>query len=663
MKYIIKRDGSKELFNPKKILNAISKAMKSVDKYDESKVHEITKKVVSQLKEPVSVEEVQDLIIKTLKKEGLKDVALAYQSYREMRALVREVVNPRLGYKDKLKLDANSLILLESRYLLKNEFGVVIETPKQMFRRVAKHVAKAESFYGGDPIAMEEEFFNIMTNLEFLPNSPTLMNAGTPLGQLSACYVLPINDSLISIFDTLKYTALIHQSGGGVGINFSNLRPKGDFVKSTSGVASGPVSFMKIFNTSTDIIKQGGKRRGANMGILNYNHPDIFEFINAKQKGGFENFNLSVSVSNSFMRKVLSGEDFYLINPRNNSKVKKVNARELFNEIVYNAWSTGDPGLIFIDEINKRHPLPEKIEATNPCGEQPLLSYESCNLGSINLSKFVENETINWHKLERVVRLAIRFLDDVIDVNKFPLKQIAEKTLSNRKIGLGVMGFADMLIKLNIPYDSKDALKLAGRLMKFIHKIARNESFLLGKERGSFPNFKKSSLKKYKYMRNATTTTIAPTGSISIIAGCSSGIEPLFAISYVREAIGRKLFFVNDYFRIYSIKHGFYSKSLMKKIAKYGSIQNLDVPKDAKELFKTALDISPEWHVRMQAEFQKYVDNAVSKTVNFPKNASLDDVANVFLLAYKLKCKGITVYRYGSKKGQVLHFCSGNLCD
>jgi len=446
-----------------------------------------------------------------------------------------------------------------------------------------------------------------------------------------------------------------HNSGGGTGFSFSQLRPKGDVVRSTGGIASGPVSFMRVFDVATDVIKQGGKRRGANMGLMNAEHPDIQEFIRAKEGGGFTNFNTSVAVTDEFMQAVERNEKYELINPRTKKPVKKINAREVFNEIITYAWKTGDPGIVFMDEINRLNPIPAigKIEATNPCGEQPLLPYDSCNLGSINVSKFVKNGEIDWERLRGVVWDSVRFLDDVIDVNRYPLPEIEKMTKANRKIGLGVMGFAELLIKLGIAYDSKDALSMAEKLMQFITNEARQCSIKLGLERGSFPNFELSNWSTYDAMRNATVTTIAPTGTISIIAECSSGIEPVFAVAFVRNVMGGMLE-INKLFEEIAKERGFYSKELITEIIKCGSVQDIDaIPADVKRTFVTALDISPDWHVRMQAAFQKYTDNATSKTVNLSGDATWEDVKKVFLLAYELKCKGITVYRYGSKE-QVL---------
>jgi len=528
-------------------------------------------------------------------------------------------------------LSKNALRVLEKRYLLKDEKGRIIETPDQMFKRVAKYISKGNK-------KLENEFYQVIKNLEFLPNSPTLMNSGTKIGQLSACFVLPIEDSLESIFSTLKSAALIHQSGGGTGFNFSRIRSKGDIVKSTKGAASGPLSFMEVYDKTTYVIRQGGKRRGANIGILNIDHPDIVDFIKSKEKeGSFANFNISVALTDKFMKALEQNKQFELINPRTKKTVKKINAKKLFDILVEMAWKTGDPGIIFIDEINKKNPLKSigKIESTNPCGEVPLLSYESCNLGSINLTKFVSHGKIDYNKLKKVIYTAVNFLDNVIDVNKYPLPEIEKITKANRKIGLGVMGFADMLIMLGVRYDSNKALKIADELMKFISETAVKASVEIAKKKGSFPNFKKSEwAKKCKSIRNATLTSIAPTGSISIIADCSSGIEPLFATKFARLSLGKKFL---------------YEHPLLKKYDK--------------KLFVTAHNIAPEQHVKMQSVFQKYTDNGVSKTVNLKKNASKQDVKKIFLLAYKLKCKGITVYREASKKQQVLNIGKCKICD
>jgi ribonucleoside-diphosphate reductase alpha chain len=591
-----------------------------------------------------------------------------------------------------MNISVNALKVLQARYLLKNEQGNIIETPEEMFRRVAKTIASAEKIYGGKPEEWEEKFYEIMTDFRFLPNSPTLMNAGKDLGQLAACFVLPVGDSMSSIFDTLKNAALILQSGGGTGFSFSRLRPKADIVRSTGGIASGPVSFMRIYNTATEVIKQGGARRGANMGVLRIDHPDILDFTMIKRsEGELTNFNISVAVTDAFMDALKKDEEYELINPRSGDVVGRLKAKVIFDEIVASAWETGDPGIIFIDRINKANPTPHigNMESTNPCGEQPLLPYEACILGSLNLSKYVKrpfiaghlspplnspltkggsrggeqpmtNDKIDWDSLTRDIKTAVRFLDDAIDVNKYPIPDIEEMHKGNRKIGLGVMGWADMLILLGIPYNHKKAFNLAKGLMKFIRDTAREASVDLAEVRGVFPNFRGSIYDSPEMLRvrNATTTTIAPTGTLSIIADCSSGIEPLFALVYKRLILDTELSEINKYFFKIAKDMGFYSEELEKKVIKQGNLRGIkEVPQKVKRLFKTALEIPPEDHIEMQACFQEYTDNAVSKTVNMPNRAKKEDVAKAFLLAYEKGCKGITVFRLGTaKKGTLVRF-------
>ena len=561
------------------------------------------------------------------------------------------------------ELQANSVTVLKKRYLRKKESGEM-ETPKDLFIRVAKNISQAELKFDpqADVDSVAEMFYNQMATLKFLPNSPTLMNAGNALQQLSACFVLPVEDSLEGIFEAVKYTALIHKSGGGTGFSFTRLRPKDDSVKTTKGVSSGPVSFMSVFDAATETIKQGGMRRGANMGILRVDHPDIMDFIYAKQdKTKLTNFNLSVGITEEFMKSVKKGTDYDLLTPRDRKKVGSKNAKEVFNEMVRLAWEGGDPGIIFLDRINNANPTPAEgeMESTNPCGEQPLLPYESCNLGSINLVQFVKNGKIDWDDLKNTCCIAVRFLDNVIEMNNYPIKQIDEMTKKNRKIGLGIMGWADMLVMLDIPYNSDKAIALAEEVMKFIRDEGRKMSVKLAETRGSFPGFDKSIYPAlgFKAMRNATITTIAPTGTISIIAGASSGIEPYFALAYYRNVMdNNKLPEVNPYFLAKAHEGKFYSESLLNKLADAGNAHNLtEVPEDIRKIFVTSHEISPEWHVKMQAAFQKYTDNAVSKTVNFENSATIEDVEKAYMLAYDLGCKGITIYRDGSRDNQVLN--------
>lgn len=560
-------------------------------------------------------------------------------------------------------LSDNSLTVLKARYLRKNIAGEITETAEEMFHRVASAVAGAEVRYGHKKRIQEYEdkFYALMASLDFLPNSPTLMNAGLDEGQLSACFVIPVGDSMPEIFEAVKHAALIQKSGGGVGYSFSKLRPAGDRVKTTSGVSSGPISFMRVFNEATETVKQGGRRRGANMGVLRVDHPDILDFINAKKtEGDFFNFNISVGLTNVFMKAVREGTDYALINPRSGKEIGSLDARKVWKNIVGNAWENGDPGLLFLDRINQDNPTPRLgfIESTNPCGEACLLPFEACNLGSINVSRFVVNGTIDYSRMRDVIKLAVRFLDDVIDVNDYvPLiPQIKRQARGNRKIGLGIMGFADLLLDMAIPYNDDRALKVADALMSFINKNAREASRELARERGCFPNWEKSVFFPDVPIRNASLTSIAPTGTLSIISGCSPGIEPLFGVSFERNVLdNKKLLEVNPRFERIARERGFYSEELMKKLASTGTIQNFpEIPEDVKKLFVTAFDIPPERHVLMQAAFQNHTDMSVSKTINLLHEATAEDVEKVYVLAHEMGCKGITVFRYGSRRTQVI---------
>jgi ribonucleoside-diphosphate reductase alpha chain len=668
IKKIQKRDGRIVDFDQEKITEAIWKAAQNVGGKNRKLAEKISKQVSSLLEvffkdetKIPTVEQIQDLVEKILIEDGHAKTAKAFILYREKHAEIRQQKTDILGSTKSTKFSVNALKVLNERYLLKDDNGRVKETPEELFERVAKNIAQAEKKFKGDVTKRTKEFYDVMVEKDFLPNSPTLMNAGTRVQQLAACFVLPIEDSIEAIFETLKQSAVIQQTGGGTGFNYSHLRPRTDIVTSTKGSSSGPVSFMKVFNSLTEAMKEGGKRRGANMGILEITHPDILEFIACKEKKGeLENFNISVGLTEAFMQAVVHDREYELINPRNGETVNHLSARGVFELLVSKAWSSGEPGIIFLDRIENANPTPKagKLEATNPCGEQPLLPFEACNLGSINISNFIKNGEIDYPRFKKVIHTAVRFLDDVIEMSDYKLAETQKIVSANRKIGLGIMGFADLLFQLNIGYNTDTAVNLAEKISAFLQKEARAASEKLGEERGSFPNFKESIFadSDYKTMRNATVTTIAPAGSISMIADCSSGIEPLFGLVYTKHVLdGSELIYSNKHFEE-TLKHNsLYSNELMRLISQVGSIQSLkELPADIKSVFVVTDDISPIWHVRMQAAFQKNTDNAVSKTINLPASASLEDVKQAFQAAYSLGCKGITIYRDSSRDRQVL---------
>ena len=720
LKFIVKkRNGVIEDYDEHKIVTSIEKAfdyaesLLSHKKFKRERfIRDILEEIRKRLLESNEIDTttIADIVEKKLIENIIEDgdIELVAKLYALARIYKQARLPIDIEEKD-LKLSYNAIKLLEKRYLVRDPKTLnVLETPQMLFKRVAKHIAKAELNYSDDLSlirVIEEKFYEILSNLYFLPNTPTLMNAGLDIGQLSACFVIPVHDDMNSIFEALRVMALVHKTGGGTGFDFSELRPEGDVVASTAGVASGPVSFMRIFDVATDVIKQGGKRRGANMGVLHVWHPDILKFVRSKSGDlkdvVLQNFNISVGVTDEFMIKALKRENFPLVNPRTGEIVREINAGELFDEICLRAWESGDPGLLFMDEINRRNPVKHlgEIRATNPCGEQPLYPYESCNLGSINLEKFVNNGKIDWVGLAEAVKLAVRFLDDVIDMNKYPIEEIKKATLKTRRVGLGVMGWAHMLIKLGIRYDSDDALYLAEKIMEWIEYNAIIASIELARERGAFPAFKGSDWEKgilpidtaresvfdskklsnrvidivkdrpevnweslrnvvKKGIRNATITTIAPTGSIGIIAGTSTGIEPIFAIAFMRYVSVGTFMEVNKLFldKLNNFLPIIDKRKLLESVLSNGSVQDAPLSKDLKQIFVTAHDIDPEWHVKMQAAFQRFTDNAVSKTINLRHNASIDDVKRSFLLAWKLGCKGITVYRDQSKSIQVISF-------
>lgn len=653
LKHVIKRDGSIALYDQSKIETAIFKAAESVGgrDFEESKrlAALVTKSLEKRFQNKIpNIEHIQDTVEKILIEEGHSRTAKAYIIYREKRRELRQYRKTILGRHVDTNLSLNSLNVLADRILLRDEEGRVAESPNEMFWRVAKTVGQRKE--------QSNEFYDVMVNLDFLPNSPCLMNSGTSVQQLSSCFVLPINDSIESIFDNLKLSALIHKSGGGTGFNFSKLRPRNDLITSTNRQSSGPVSFIHLFDASTEVIKHGNTGRGANIGILRIDHPDIVEFINSKDSEKLTNFNLSVGVTRKFMNAVNNNWSFDLINPRTQKVEKTVNARDIFELIAFQAWKHGDPGVLFLDRINKDNPHPGTIiEATDSCAGQPLLYNEASFLGSVNLANCVKDREIDFEKLHRIVHTGIEFLDNCIDINKYPSREIRKNCLANRKIGLGVMGFADMLYQLEIPYNSDESVKTASKIMKFVTQEARVKSKQIGKEKGPFPSIQES-VYKGEEMRNSTTTTISPTGTISMIANVSSGIEPNFALSYVRRVLDKDFLFVNPYFQEIAKREGFYSDQLIQNIRNKGSVQDArEIPKKWREIFVLAHDIEPEWHIKVQAAFQKHTENAVSKTVNFPETATVNDIQQAYAMAYELGCKGITVYRDKSKKHQIMN--------
>ncbi|HEY4509310.1 MAG TPA: adenosylcobalamin-dependent ribonucleoside-diphosphate reductase [Candidatus Paceibacterota bacterium] len=683
LSHIQKRDGRVVPFDALKIYTAIFKAFIAVREKDGPVVKQVSRKAIANLKSLFirripNVEEIQDVIISTLKDGGFDDVANAYEQYRKKRQEIREAKYFLLYHDVKTVVTENAMKVLESRYLRKDLNGKIIETPQQLFRRIASNIAAAEKIYDTsisdeDLMKVEECFYRLIASLEFLPNSPTLMNAGTPMQQLSGCFVLPIEDSMESIFDAVRATAVVHKSGGGTGYNFGHLRPRNDFVKQTGGVSSGPVSFMKVFDTVADVVKQGGKRRGAMMGILNVDHPDVLEFISAKtQEGILQNFNISLAITDEFMDAVKKGKTYKLINPRSNQPVSELDANLVFDKIANLAWETGDPGVVFMDRMNdaRGNPTPKlgRIESTNPCGEQPLLPNESCNLGSINVNKFIikkgKTSDIDWNRLRKTIHDAVHFLDNVIDMNRYPLPEIELITRGNRRIGLGLMGWADALVSLEIPYNSKKALLLADKLMSFIETESHTASVQIAKKRGTFANFKDSLYNRPggERLRNCAVTTIAPTGTIGVIAACSQGIEPKFALAYIRKSrIGKKeddwveLVEVDKQFESIARREGFFSEDMIKKVAEHGTLKGIkEVPLKWQKVFVTAHDLDFPDHIKMQAAFQKHIDNAVSKTINLPNSATVEDVKKSYMLSWDTGCKGVTVYRDGSKSVQVL---------
>lgn len=664
-----KRDGRIVLYNRDKLVEAIFKAMNSVNKPD----HELAEKLVDLIeneletnfnkKETPHVEDIQDLIEKALIKEGLAEIAKSFILYRYKRSVIREAKESLIGKIDDSDLSITSLKIAEAKYLLKDENGNIIETPNQMFQRVAKCMAAVEKKYKKEEQyvkELEKKFYEIISNLEFMPSGRILAHAGTDSTSLASSIAIPIEDSLEDIFTALLHSVTLQKKTVGTGFNFSKIRSRGSRTSETYGKAVGPVAFMHIFNSASELIKCRGNRKSANMSILKCDHPDIIDFIGAKENQTYlNNFNISVGLTDKFLEAVRKNEDYELIDPFTEKPVSKLNARKIFDMIISTAWKNGEPGLLFLDNINKKNPTPElgKLEATSSCAEMPLYPYESAFLGSINLEKFVKDNEIDFAKLSNIIKLAVRFLDNAIDVSNYPIEKVNEMSKANRKLGLGVMGFADLLYNLQVPYNSEKALEIAEELIKFIQKTAREESANLGVEKGNFPNYKKSIFVKKTPMRNATVTAIAPSGSISILSETSNSIEPNFAIGYMRTVLGNtQIMFVNKHFEKIAKEKGFYTPSLIKTIVEQGSLDNLEeIPEKIKKIFVVSHQINPEWHVKMQAIFQKYIDNAISKTINFPYIATLQDVEKGYFKAHELGCKGITIYRDGSRLEQVIN--------
>ncbi len=705
IKNVLTRNGQTEEFSLLTIAESVFSAAQSVGGKDRelsiALAHEVVERLNSRLagsaegnaedgstkksreEEPVLVEQIQELVERVLIEHGHVKTAKAYilqqhkkhpekeeiEGKEEIRSK-EEVKNHDYITEESLQFSGQAVRILERRYLRQDETGNLVETPKEMLWRVALNIAFADRFYGADEEGVNstaEKFYNLMAGLRFLPNSPTLMNAGTKFQQISSCVVLPIDDSMESIFASLRDAAMIHQRGAGTGFSFSRVRPKGDVVKKQLGVAAGPVSFLHVYDAALEVIKQGGVRPGANMAVLRVDHPDVIRFIESKRdKKSLKNFNISVAVTDNFMRAVEADREYYLVHPKTGKYVGKLRAKDIFAIITQNAWKTGDPGLLFIDEINRKHPAKQlgEIETTNQCGEAPLLPHEGCVLGSLNLNKFVdeENKEILWEQLRETVHAAVHFLDNVIDMNNYPKPEIEQQTKNTRKFGLGIMGFADILFKLQVKYDSEPGLEIADRIMSFIHNAAYEKTMELAENRGACPAWNGSDHQRQgRKMRNMTCLSIAPTGTISILADASPGCEPLYALSFHKTVLGdTELIYVNKTFEKVAKEMGFYSPDLIRKIARSGSIKDVtEIPAGIRDIFVVAQDISPEWHIRMQATLQKHVDNSISKTINFPKAATIKDVENAYLLAWKEKCKGITIYRDGSYEDQVMNIGEG----